>query len=71
MHRTPVESSALRSVGYEKRVLEIEYVQGQVYDYLDVPRPVYDALMTAQSKGRYVNAQVKTHYRYHRVTDAP
>lgn len=66
-----MESSALRSVGYEKRVLEIEYVQGQVYDYLDVPRPVYDALMTAQSKGRYVNAQVKTHYRYQRITNDP
>ncbi|PWI45266.1 KTSC domain-containing protein [Streptomyces sp. ICBB 8177] len=67
MHRTPVTSSALKSVGYEERVLGIEYVQGQIYDYLDVPRPVYEALMQAESKGRYVKAQVKNHYRYRPV----
>ena len=36
---TLVRSSALRSVGYdqEQRVLEIEFTNGAVYRYFDVP----------------------------------
>jgi len=40
--RQPVESSAIAKVGYSKRrhILEIEFVNGTVYRYLDVPAAV-------------------------------
>ena len=43
IERTPVSSSALRSVGYdqEQRVLEIEFTNGAVYQYLDIPAEAY------------------------------
>jgi len=51
IERTPVRSSALRSVGYgpEQRVLEIEFTNGDVYQYSDVPPEVHRGLMAAES----------------------
>ena len=62
--RSPVVSTAIRSVGYSKRlhVLEIEFVNGAIYRYLQVTRSVYQALMTADSKARYYDKNVKGHY---------
>ena len=53
MEREPVESSALASVGYDRDVLEVEFVNGSVYQYVGVPVWVYEALMMAQSYGRF------------------
>jgi hypothetical protein len=39
MERMPVDSEALRSVGYEGGTLEIEFSSGSVYQYFDVQRP--------------------------------
>ena len=50
MYRRPVDSSLIRSVGYDlpSSVLEIEFVEGgRVYEYLDVPLSVYSRLMAA------------------------
>jgi hypothetical protein len=69
MHRTPVASSSIASVGYRpaSRTLELEYRGGGVYQYIDVPPLEYDSLMQANSKGRFVNAHIKGRYRYRRV----
>lgn len=63
--RQPVESSAIAKIGYSKRrhSLEIEFVNGAVYRYLDVPATVYRDLMSAQSKARFYDSNVKGHYR--------
>ena len=70
IERTPVRSSALRSVGYdqEQRVLEIEFTGGEVYRYFDVPAEVYHGLMAAESHGRYFNRHIRNAgYRYTRT----
>ena len=70
IERTPVRSSALRSVGYdqEQRVLEIEFTSGAVYQYFDVPAEVYRGLMAAESHGRYFHQHVRDKsYRYQRM----
>ena len=61
IERTPIRSSALRSIGYdqEQRVLEIEFTNGAVYQYFDVPREVYRGLMAAESHGRYFHQHVR------------
>jgi hypothetical protein len=61
MHRKPVDSSAISSVGYDPRseVLEIEFGSGAVYDYFNVPPAVYDALMKASSKGSFVSHRIR------------
>lgn len=69
MERTPVTSSNLVSVGYneESCVLEVEFKGGVIYEYLDVPKQVHEELMSASSHGEYMNAHVRTKYRYQRI----
>jgi KTSC domain len=63
--RQPVRSSALASIGYSKRlhILEIEFRKGAIYRYLDVPQTVYRRLMSAGSKTRYYDRNIRGHYR--------
>ena len=63
--RQAVESSAIAKVGYSKRrhLLEIEFVNGAVYRYLDVPATMYRDLITAESKARFYDSNIKRHYR--------
>lgn len=66
LKRIPVESEAVRSVGYDPRarVLQVEFENGAIYHYVDVPEPEYQALLQAESVGRFVNYRVKDSYRY-------
>jgi len=69
VERVPVSSSNLASVGYDSAgyVLEVEFSDGDVYQYLDVPETVFQELVSAPSPGRYLNEQIKNNYRYLRL----
>jgi len=69
MNRTRVTSSSLASIGYRigERTLEVEFTQGAVYQYLDVPEPVFEAFMATESKGSFFNEEIKNHYAFRRV----
>lgn len=64
MHREPVDSSSLNSLGYDarKRLLEVEFRNGGVYRYLDVPQDEFEALKGADSVGRHLNQEIKPFY---------
>ena len=66
---TSTDSTALSSVGYSKRLhaLEIEFHDGLIYRYLEVPRSVYRELITAESKARFYNRNVRGKYHCLRV----
>lgn len=61
MERIPIQSSNLASVGYDETtsVLEVEFINGNIYQYFDVPIHIYKGLMNATSKGRYLNENIK------------
>jgi len=61
MQRTSVCSSNLASVGYnlECRILEVEFLSGSVYQYFGVPVSLYHGLMSAASKGSYLDTYIK------------
>jgi len=63
--RQRVESSAIASIGYSKRrhILEIEFVNGAIYRYFDVPPAVHRELMSAESKARFYDSNIRRHYR--------
>lgn len=70
MERKSVSSSNLRSVGYdaETRTLEIEFHDGGVYQYSNVPESIYNGLMSAGSKGSYFDSHIKKGpYQYRKV----
>jgi hypothetical protein len=72
MQRTPVDSQAIRSVGYDAhaRELEIEFRGGRVYSYRDVPSDVHQFLLRSPEKGRYVNTVIAKSFPY-REAGAP
>jgi KTSC domain len=63
--RQPVQSTAIAKVGYSKRhhILEIEFVNGAIYRYFDVPLSVYHDLTSAESKARFYDSEIRKHYR--------
>ncbi len=69
MRRKPVESSSLASVGYEAatRTLEVEFRRGRVYQYHGVGPDIVAQLMSADSKGRFMNAHIRNAYRFTRI----
>ena len=69
MQRQPVTSSNRASIGYDEstQTLEIEFLNGTVYQYFDVPSRVYDDFMSASSHGQYLAQNIKGHYRYSKV----
>jgi hypothetical protein len=69
VRRNTVNSTNLTSVGYnrESRVLEVEFHAGSVYRYRDVPPQVFEALIRAESKGRYFTRQIRGRYEFRRL----
>ena len=63
--RVPVESRALAAVGYSRKLhaLEIEFRNGAIYRYLDVPRSVHKAMMKAPSRARFYHENIRGKYR--------
>jgi hypothetical protein len=61
-----VQSRTFRSIGYDPSasVLELEFQSGSVYQYLNVPRSVFEELLAAPSKGAYFNQDIRPVYDY-------
>ena len=70
MNRQYVSSSNIASIGYDStsQILEVEFLNGAVYQYYDVPEALYEGLMAADSHGKFLNEYIKMGgYRYDRV----
>ena len=64
-----VESSNLLEVGYneENKKLFVKFNSGWVYGYHEVEPGVFDQLLSADSKGKFFNANIKNSFNYERV----
>lgn len=62
----PVESSMIAAAGYDAdgQLLVVLFNSGQAYEYYQVPSKVYQELMSAESKGSYLNTMVRDVYPY-------
>jgi non-canonical purine NTP pyrophosphatase (RdgB/HAM1 family) len=71
MQRLPVESSDIVSIGYDPKaqVLEIEFKEDRIYQYIDVEPDIYERFTRTDSYGEYFYAHINKHYRYKRVSD--
>ena len=61
MNRQPVKSSNLASVGYDpdSKILEVEFHNATVFQYRNIPGPIFKSLMSAPSIGKYFNAKIR------------
>lgn len=69
MHREPVSSSNIASIGYDEatQTLEVEFLNNRVYQYFNVPANIYEALMVAPSHGVFFNTNIKNQFAYERI----
>ena len=63
---TQVQSSNIISIGYSDNTLYVNYKSG-TYKYDNVEKSVYESLMSSESKGRFMNENIKGKYNYSRV----
>jgi hypothetical protein len=65
-------SSVIRSFRYLPRdhQLEIVFVTGRRYRYLEVPEHIHTAMRQAFSKGEYFNRVIRDHFAFVRLEDA-
>jgi hypothetical protein len=73
MTREPIAqaSSLIKSMGYDEDSfkLEIEFQNGKVYSYQDVPVQIYHSLAMADSVGKAFTRLVKPVYKYSLVDE--
>jgi len=65
-----VESSMIGAVGYEPETqeLEVAFNNGRVYRYSEVPQEEYEELLSCESKGQYMRANIIDVYPYYQVS---
>jgi len=67
--REDVTSTNIKSVEYntDAKELIVEFSAGAKYAYTNVPNEVYSKLLLAESKGKFVNSEVKGKFEYRRL----
>ena len=69
MNRNAVASSNVAAIGYDPatQTLEVAFVNGSVYQYYNVPEQMYKNFVSAPSKGRFLNTDIRDRYPYSRI----
>ena len=69
MNRDGVESSNLRSVGYDAngKILEVEFHGGRIYRYFGVDEDTHASMMGSGSKGRFFQQSVRNRFSFERM----
>lgn len=62
MNLIPVNSSAIRAIGYDGYTLAVVFHNSGRYDHPGVPESVYRSLMNASSKGSYYSQNIRGRY---------
>jgi hypothetical protein len=64
-----IESDAIAAIGYDPgaQILRVTFHNGRTYEYLGVPPEENGRLMSAESRGTYLNQVIKPKYAAHEV----
>jgi hypothetical protein len=64
-----VLSTEIEWIGYEekRKMLQVEFIEGGIYQYDQVPRFVYEEFLKADSHGRFFEEHVKGKYPYRKT----
>ncbi len=65
-------SSVIASFTYneESCTLRVNFLSGNVYEYLHVPAEVFGLMKAAKSKGTFLNKFIKGHFEYIRTMES-
>ena len=64
-----VLSTEIEWIGYEQKtnMLQVEFIEGGIYQYQNVPKNIYDNFLSADSHCRYFETSVKGRYQYRKI----
>ncbi len=62
MERVEVQSSNVKAISFHEGTLEVEFKNGGVYRYQDVPGEVFERMKSATSVGRFFNSEIRGQY---------
>lgn len=67
----PINSTMASAMGYDgqRKILQIEFNSGSVYQYADVERETWERFLASNSKGKFFNKEIKGHYVSHCLDD--
>ena len=65
----PVSSSNVESIGYDEatQTLRVNFLNGGIYEYMNVPGYEFEQLKIAPSIGSYLHRNIKGVYPYSRI----
>jgi hypothetical protein len=67
VNRRPVSSSNISSVGWEQDTMEVEFKSGHLYAYHEVPEALYQAMLGADSVGKFFSSTIAGKFEQTRV----
>ena len=64
MRRKKIDSSIIYAVGYDRQesILELEFIDGAIFQYTGVPYREYMGLMDSGSRGKYYLRYIRDMY---------
>lgn len=62
---TNLDSSNIASARSD---LVVQFKNGGTYRYINVPLPVQEQFFAAESHGKFLNAEIKPHYEFEKLT---
>ena len=64
MKTKKIYQANINTVSWNDNTMTLEFSNGQVADYLEVPEGIYEGVITAESAGSYMNRYIKGNYSY-------
>lgn len=64
LYKETTINSAIADFEYNKQVLKVEFVDGNAYEYFDVPKNTYIKLVNADSPGRFARRHIFNNFLY-------
>ncbi len=64
-----VLSTEIEWIGYEqkKKMLQVEFIAGGIYQYEDVPESLHQEFLNAPSHGQFFETQIKGQFAHRRI----
>ena len=59
MKKIKVNSTNIKSIGYENNVIEVTFIKGPTYRYLGTNKYLFECFLNASSKGKFLNNILK------------
>lgn len=63
-------STVIANLQYDplQLLLRVQFVSGAIYEYLQVPETVYNAMKQYREKGIFLNKEIKGKYQFRKIS---